>query len=265
MIHNGLTGLTAQEDELVTHFKNYEAASVKYLLLPVALPILPALTKLGVTLVYSDAKADIYEMPDPRPFYSTASSSCTVTSTSTNVATVQCPNGGTTLVRTELMMAGWKASVNGHAVDIKTQSGVYQTVKVPEGTSTVTYSFVPPTRSTPCCSRSSRRSSSSSCGSTNGAPDCARANVSRSAYFELRHDLRRHCPHLHDGDVRARSTWPSLRHPLRARVRPLERLRLRERRLALWRRRGHLERDRRSSRRPTRVSPRAERSAVPNC
>jgi hypothetical protein len=144
VIHNGLTGLTAQENELVTHFKNYEAASVKYLLLPTALPILPALTKLGVTLVYSDAKADIYKMPDPRAFYSTTSSSCTVKSTSTNEATVNCPNGGTTLIRTELMMAGWKASVNGKSVDIKTKDGVYQSVKVPEGTSTVTYSFVPP-------------------------------------------------------------------------------------------------------------------------
>ncbi len=144
VIHNGLTGLTAQEDELVTHFKNYEAASVKYLLLPVALPILPALTKLGVKLVYSDAKADIYKMPDPRPFYSTKSSSCTVKSESTNEATVNCPNGGTTLIRTELMMAGWKASVNGRAVDIKTRDGVYQSVNVPEGTSTVTYRFLPP-------------------------------------------------------------------------------------------------------------------------
>jgi uncharacterized membrane protein YfhO len=43
------------------------------------------------------------------------------------------------------MMAGWKAKVNGKAVTIKTvDHGVYQSVKVPQGTSTVTYSFLPP-------------------------------------------------------------------------------------------------------------------------
>jgi len=34
VIHDGIVGLTAQENEIVTHFKNYEAASVKYLLMP---------------------------------------------------------------------------------------------------------------------------------------------------------------------------------------------------------------------------------------
>jgi uncharacterized membrane protein YfhO len=67
-----------------------------------------------------------------------------VTTTSVNEATVNCPNAGTTLIRTELMMAGWKASVNGKSVTIKTvDHGVYQSVKVPQGTSTVTYSFLP--------------------------------------------------------------------------------------------------------------------------
>jgi uncharacterized membrane protein YfhO len=41
-------------------------------------------------------------------------------------------------------MAGWKAYVNGKSVTIKTFGGVYQSVKVPEGTSTVTYTFLPP-------------------------------------------------------------------------------------------------------------------------
>ncbi len=144
VIHNGMTGLIAQENELVTHFKNYEGASVKYLLMPKALPILPALTNLGVKLVFSDAKANIYEMPSPRPFLSTKSSSCTLTRQNVDRTTVTCPNGASTLVRTELMMPGWKAYVNGKSVTIKTVDGVYQSIKVPQGTSTVTYSFLPP-------------------------------------------------------------------------------------------------------------------------
>ena len=214
VIHNGMTGMIAQENEIVTHFKNYEAASVKYLLMPNALPILPALTNLGVTLVFSDAKANIYEMPNPRPFLSTKSSSCTVTTTNVDAATVSCPNGASTLVRTELVMAGWKAYVNGKSVTIKTVDGVYQSVKVPQGTSTVTYSFLPPhekyavllallaalflvgdwiyERRLPL---------------TNASPESGRR--------ERGHHLRRHRAELHDADVRLRIAGPTLRRTLR--------------------------------------------------
>ena len=144
VIHNGVIGMTAQENEIVSHFKNYEAASVKYLMLPRALVILPALTSLGVKLVFSDTIANIYQMPHPRAFLSTKSSTCTVTTTNVDTTSVHCPNGSSTLVRTELMMAGWKAYVNGKSVTITTVDGVYQSVKVPQGTSIVTYSFVPP-------------------------------------------------------------------------------------------------------------------------
>jgi hypothetical protein len=144
VIHDGMTGLVAQENELVTHFKAYEGASVKYLVMPVALPILPALKNLGVVQVYSDAKADIYVLPNPRTFMSTKSLSCKVEIKNVNRAWVNCPSGATTLVRTELMMAGWKAYVNGKSVPITTVDGVYQSIKVPVDASTVTFSFVPP-------------------------------------------------------------------------------------------------------------------------
>ena len=144
VIHNGVTGMDIQMQDIVAHFKAYEDASVKYLMMPKALVILPALTKLGVTQVFTDSLATIYEMPHPRPFISARSSSCTVTTTNVDAASVSCPNGASTVIRTELSMAGWKAYVNGKSVTIKTVDGVYQSVKVPEGTSTVTYSFVPP-------------------------------------------------------------------------------------------------------------------------
>jgi uncharacterized membrane protein YfhO len=67
-----------------------------------------------------------------------------VTSSNVDKATVDCPGGASTLIRTELTMAGWKATVNGKAVTIKTLDGVYQSIKVPEGTSIVAYSFLPP-------------------------------------------------------------------------------------------------------------------------
>src|ERR1019366_285749 len=71
------------------------------------------------------------------------SSSCAVTSTNDNVATVDCAKPGATLLRTELSMTGWKATVNGKAAPITTVDGVYQQVTLPKGFSTVRYSFFP--------------------------------------------------------------------------------------------------------------------------
>jgi len=141
-IHHGLIGVEALEAEVVTHFKAYEGASVKYLLMPQAVVINPGLTKLGVKQVFRDSLAAIYEMPNPRPFFTTKSATCSVKVEGVNAATVNC-SAATTLTRTELMMDGWKAYVNGQPVDIKVSDGVYQTIAVPAGTSTVTYTFLP--------------------------------------------------------------------------------------------------------------------------
>jgi hypothetical protein len=143
-IKGGMVGIEAQESELIAHFKAYENASVKYLLVPTKIIIDPQLTKLGVVPVYHDSLVTIYKMPHPRHFYSTSSSSCTVTSTSNNVALVHCASGGATLLRTELSMKGWQATVNGKPAVISTVDGVYQQVTLPAGTSTVRYSFYPP-------------------------------------------------------------------------------------------------------------------------
>ena len=146
-IHHGLTGIELLEREVLKHFKAYEGASVKYLLMPNSVVILPQLTKLGVKQVFKDSLAEIFEMPSPRPFYSVKSNTCEVGSGGTsvvNIAKVVCTGGGTTLIRTELDMAGWKAFVNGKPVPITVSDGVYQAVSVPNGTSIVTYSFLPP-------------------------------------------------------------------------------------------------------------------------
>lgn len=144
VIHSGMNGIIAQEQQVVNHFAAYEDASVKYLVAPSAVVILSALTKLGVIQVFHDDIVTIYELPHPRPFYSTVSSTCSVSSTSNDAATVSCPSVGSTLIRTELSMAGWHAYVNGKEVPITTSDIAYQSVPVPAGTSTVTFSFSPP-------------------------------------------------------------------------------------------------------------------------
>ena len=144
VVKGGMTGIDELEVKLIHHFKTYENASVKYLLVPSSIILNPQLTKLGVTQVYHDDLATIYQMPHTRPFFSTSSSSCSVRSTTDDLATVTCPTSGEHLLRTELSMKGWTATVNGRAATITTVDGVYQRVDVPEGTSTVVYRFYPP-------------------------------------------------------------------------------------------------------------------------
>jgi len=144
VIHSGMTGIIAQEQQVVNHFTAYEDASVKYLVAPSAVVILPALTKLGVIQVFHDDIVTIYELPHSRPFYSTVSSTCSVSSTSNDSATVSCPSAGSTLIRTELYMSGWRAYVNGKEVPITASDIAYQSIPVPAGTSTVTFTFLPP-------------------------------------------------------------------------------------------------------------------------
>ena len=144
VIKGGLQGVEKQEAELATHFQAYENASVKYLLIPIQVVLSPALTKLGVTKVFSGTLASVYQLPNPRGFFSTSPSSCTVSSTNDNVATVNCSKPGATLLRTELSMNGWKATVNGKPATITTIDGVYQQIDLPNGHSVVEYSFFPP-------------------------------------------------------------------------------------------------------------------------
>jgi hypothetical protein len=144
VIHNGLADIIAMQHQVADHFGAYLATSTKYLMMPTGVELIPALSALGVHQVFGDQMASIYEMPGPRPFFSTASASCSITSANVNAASVDCPQRPSTLVRTELSMAGWQAFVNGRAVEITTVDGVYQSVPVPRGQSVVTFRFLPP-------------------------------------------------------------------------------------------------------------------------
>ena len=144
VVKGGADGVEAQERELIAHFHSYENASVKYLLMSDKVRIMPQLTALGVTKVFRDSLATVYEMPHPRSFFTASASTCTVFSDNLDAATVTCPNAGATLLRTELSMKGWTATVNGQPATITTVDGVYQSIALPAGASNVVYRFYPP-------------------------------------------------------------------------------------------------------------------------
>ena len=73
-VATGPTALT----EFARRFGAFETVGVKYLVLPAgtALPTLPRTEALH--MVFSDRTAQIYQLPSPRPMYSTLSGTCTI-------------------------------------------------------------------------------------------------------------------------------------------------------------------------------------------
>jgi uncharacterized membrane protein YfhO len=47
-------------------------------------------------------------------------------------------------VRRELALPGWRAEVNGEERPVRTSGEVFQSVRLPAASSTVTFAFVPP-------------------------------------------------------------------------------------------------------------------------
>lgn len=129
--------------EFARNFASYEAAGVKYLLVPggTVLPALPASQHL--TLVYGDPLVQIYRLPNPTPLFRSPTPGCRVLSYSLSSAKVSCAAPGT-LVYGELSMPGWTATVDGRGAPISTVSGTFQSVRVPAGVSEVAFSFAPP-------------------------------------------------------------------------------------------------------------------------
>ncbi len=143
MASGGMTGILQQEHALLAHLAAYRAAGVQFLIFPVKVPLLPALTKLGVQKVFANETVGIYSFPGSTNYFSSPTSGCQVTGTGFAHATATCTTAGT-VVRSELMMPGWHATVNGQSVPITTVDGVYQSVDVPAGTSSLAFTFLPP-------------------------------------------------------------------------------------------------------------------------
>ncbi|MGH8989108.1 MAG: hypothetical protein ACRDXC_11035, partial [Acidimicrobiales bacterium] len=137
--------------ELVEHFTAYERLDVRAI---VALPgTIPAATSrsLGLRLVYSDTKADVYATPHPSSYYSvlprrsgsSGSSGCRLTHESLEGVVADCRHPAV-LVRRELSMTGWTATVGSSRAPVRTRDDLFQEVSLPGGRSVVAFSFTPP-------------------------------------------------------------------------------------------------------------------------
>ena len=122
--------------ELLAHLRAYAATGTVFVLAPRATD-----AALGLPVVYEDAFYVVMRLASPAPYVEAAH--CTVTTTSVTRVTTTCSRAST-LVRRELFMPGWVATRHGHSIAVKEVDHLYQSVRVPAGRSTTTFTFTPP-------------------------------------------------------------------------------------------------------------------------
>jgi len=126
--------------EFLTHLPGYQAAAVGYVLVGAGIGLPARVGTASLHLVYRDPQADIYRLTPTDPYLSAAG--CTVTATARTAAAVDCARPSV-LLRRELWMPGWSASVDGRVEPVRA-AGVFQDVAVPAGRSRVAFTYGPP-------------------------------------------------------------------------------------------------------------------------
>jgi hypothetical protein len=164
---NGAGPTPAQE--LTRHLSNYESIGVRFVVesangLDVQGKPFPAVGSphwpKGPRLVYHDAFAEVWELPDAAPLFSlrpaspSASAGCSVVWTENDRATTSCPQAST-LVRREQYLPGWTATIEHRSgtnvietrvpvrADTSGPPGLFQAVDLPAGTTTVRFAYLP--------------------------------------------------------------------------------------------------------------------------
>ena len=98
----------------------------------------------GSRKVYADSVMDIWELPNPAPYFQVIQGGpCTFSNTQREEVTAECV-APATLLRRELYMPGWRVAVNNTAAAAVQQDGIFQSASLPVGRSQVRYHFAPP-------------------------------------------------------------------------------------------------------------------------
>ena len=93
--------------------------------------------------VYADDLMEIYQLPDPRPYFDTGKVNCDLQPLSRASLIADCPRAAT-LVRRELFFPGWRARIGTVNLPIVVQDDLFQAVSLPAGKNRIDFSFSPP-------------------------------------------------------------------------------------------------------------------------
>jgi hypothetical protein len=134
---NGPDGFAA----FASHTAGYLDAGVKYLVLGKGMRERVDKAALPASLVFENDIVDIYELRNPAPYFSATGCELDYRGRDRVAASCSVPS---VMRRSELVMAGWSATVNGKASAVGVADDRYQTVNLPQGASIVVFDFAPP-------------------------------------------------------------------------------------------------------------------------
>ena len=97
----------------------------------------------GTRMVYSDALMDIWELPNPAPYYTVLHGDCGLSAETRNGLVAQC-NTPAILLRRELYMPGWEATISGLSTAVSAHDEIFQTIPLGAGKNVVRFHFAPP-------------------------------------------------------------------------------------------------------------------------
>lgn len=125
--------------EVKLHLASYEAIGVRYLITPASW----GHTVVPGKRVYSNHLNAIWELSTTAPYYYVTAGSCVLTNETIDSLTSDCSRPST-LVRSELDLPGWTASVNGVPGHLSKSGSLFMSLNLPAGSSEINFSYLPP-------------------------------------------------------------------------------------------------------------------------
>jgi hypothetical protein len=136
-VYPGTPGTPAYDDQVLARLSLYERFGVQYIVTPATSTLFS--TTPSVTLVYKGPQVAIYGLSNPLPLAGAAG--CTVTAVHQDQYVTEC-HAPSTLLRNELALPGWSATVNGEATAVVPRDRL-QTVSLPKGRADVALTYLP--------------------------------------------------------------------------------------------------------------------------
>jgi hypothetical protein len=96
----------------------------------------------AIIRVYKGPEMDIYELPNPRPYFEASDTRCKIALADRQSVNVDCP-AAASLLRREAYYPGWSAYSDGNLVAIQRAKDLFQLVPIPAGAHHITFRYRP--------------------------------------------------------------------------------------------------------------------------
>ncbi len=136
------TGITPVQ-ALLKNLSNYEAVSVKYVVIRNGLLPREIAPQYSMKLVYSDNYYSVYQLANPKPYFQDLSGICKVLPKSRDTLDINCSRSSS-ILRRELYAPGWTAKINNIKEPVYKSGPLFQEIAVPKGHNIVKFNYTPP-------------------------------------------------------------------------------------------------------------------------